>query len=103
MHIEFHLVERTTIEEFADKHNLVMEIHERTPSDMGNRWSDSSQYYAHFKDCEVKDGSCLIGAFGNGTEPNIAIQNYAWEISNKMIVIDAGTENRRVLRVPYLK
>jgi len=95
--------ERTTIEKLADKHNLVMEIRERVPSDVPAPWSPDMKYYAHFEDTEVKDGSCLRGEFGNGATHTDAIKDYAVRISGETIVIDAyGGKNRREIRVPIL-
>ena len=102
MNIEMHVAERSDLSEFADKHGLVMEIHERRPHDMGSRWSEDSRYFAHFKDCEVKDGSVLCGAFGNGSSPEAAMLEYTSDISEKLLVVGAGTSLRREIRAPIL-
>lgn len=98
MKIEKHEIDGMTIEEFADKHDLVMEIHERrTPI------GDPSRYYAHFKSAEAKEGTCcLVGLFGNGSTPEEAITNYAREISLRTIIINAMRDNRREIIVPRL-
>lgn len=87
---------RMSIEEFAETHDLVMEIHERTDKDGLDR------YYAHFEDAEVSDSNFLIGAYGNGKTPEEAVVNYAEEISGKMIVVDAMSDKRRNIIVPIL-
>lgn len=103
MHIVIHEKERSTLAAFAEKHGLTMEIHERTVSDMGARWAADSRYYAHFKGCEIKDGSVLIGAHGNGATPEIAMAEYAQEISERRLVLNAGTTERVELgRAPIL-
>lgn len=102
MKIEMYTKERMELEEFADKHGLVMEIHERTPSDMGQRWTENDRYYAHFKDCEIKDGPMLRGEFGDGSTPQVAMNNYARSISNKLLVIDACKNSRREIWAPLL-
>ena len=102
MNIEMHVAERSGLSEFADKHGFVMEVHERRPRDMGSRWSEDSRYFAHFKDCEVKDGSVLCGTFGNGATPEIAMLNYTAEISEKLLVVGAHTSSRREIRAPVL-
>jgi hypothetical protein len=103
MQIEMHEKERGTLAEFAEKHGLVMEIHERTPQDMGRRWTESSRYYACFKSCDVKDGSILSGTFGNGSTPDAAMAEYAQEISEKRLVIDATSKGtRREIYAPIL-
>ena len=98
MKIEKHEIPQTSIEDFADKNNLVMEIHERRLPD-----ESPSRYYAHFKSAEAREGTCcLIGLFGNGRTPEEAIRNYAREISLRTLIIDAMTEHRREITVPRL-
>lgn len=93
-----HDIEQTTIEDFAERHGLVMEIHER-PKPIG----DPARYYAHFKSAEAREGSCcLIGLFGNGATPEEAVAEYATEISLRTLIIDAMRESRREIRVPRL-
>ena len=93
---EFFL-ERMTIEEFGEKHNLTMEIHERSSEDSPTR------FYAHFTHSDLSDGHFLVGTYGNGHTPQEAVRNYAKEISGKLLVIDAwGKENRREIVVPVL-
>jgi hypothetical protein len=96
-------VERSSIENFADKHLLVMEVHERSPHHMGGRWSEDSRYFAHFEHAEIQDGSCLVGTYGNGATPESAIAAYAQEISGKLLVVNAGTRSRIDIRVPILE
>ncbi len=85
------------IERFAENNGLEMEIHERKKP-----IGDPSRYYAHFKNCEEKDGGCLRGSFGNGATPEEAIKDYANEINLKTIVIDAFSPNRREIEVPRI-
>lgn len=72
-----------TIEQFADAHNLVMEVHERRLPK-----GDPSRYYAHFEDCDIA-GDGLLGEFGNA-------------ISLKRIVVGAYMPKSRVIDVPRL-
>ena len=98
MKIERHEIEKNSIEDFADQHNLVMEVHER-------RYpvGDPARYYAHFKSAEAREGMCaLIGLFGNGATPEEAIAAYAEEISLRTLIIDAMRTSRREIRVPRL-
>jgi hypothetical protein len=90
-------IPQMTIEEFAEKNELEMEIHER-PRPVG----DPSRYYAHFRRAEVKDGGMLVGSYGDGATPELAIENYAPQISLRRLVIDAYSEQRRELEVPRL-
>lgn len=75
MKIETELVSESSIEEFADTHNLTMQIKERGK----DRMRDVSKFYARFKNAEISEGSMLIGAHGNGETPEEAIADYARE------------------------
>lgn len=91
-------VPEMTIQQFAEKHDLVMEIRER------ERPSDSTmRYYAHFRKAETKVGEhMLCGEHGNGPSKAYAVAQYAQAISLKTLVIDAMGYNRREIRVPRL-
>ena len=93
-------IERIDINQFAERNNLVIEVNERSP-DYHNQSGDN-KYYAMFVDCDVKDGGCLVGMFGNGATPEDAVREYAESISNKTIVYKALSEERKEIRVPYL-
>lgn len=95
MKIEKYLLLESTIEKFADKFNLIMEVHERNKH-------GADRYYAHFKDCNIEDKDMLIGAFGSGSTPEEAINNYARRISLQNIVINAYFENCQKILVPKL-
>lgn len=96
MEIERHPVPEMTIEEFAERNGLVMEVRERdNPS--------YPRYYATFKDSWVKDGIILSGKFGNGRTEKEAIHNYSNEISLSILVVGAFRgNNRKELQVPRL-
>lgn len=98
MEIRIERVPKTTIEEFAEKHGLVMEVTERALPN-----SNDSRYFASFENSDIKEGSMLIGAFGNGATPEEAIANYAKRISLQKLVVDAFGENRKEFSVPRLK
>lgn len=84
-----------TIEEFADQHGLVMEVHERDDPKL-------PRYYATFKDVNVVDGVLLRGEYGNGDTEEEAIRNYGDALSFKTIVVNAGMANRREINVPRI-
>lgn len=86
-----------TIEQFADAHNLVMQVNERRLP-----VGDPARYYARFKQCEIGDSGVLIGEYGDGSTPEEAIDNYADAISLKHIVIGAYTQERREIDAPRL-
>lgn len=94
------LISVMTIEEFADKHNLIMEVRERNVPE-----NDPSRFYAQFKNSELTHGRCfLIGAYGNGATEEEAINNYIKEISQKTMVFNAtDAAKRKEILVPRLK
>jgi len=96
MKIENHFVTEMTLEDFADEHGLVMEVHERG----GHQSMSLSRFYAHFKSVEVSEGSVLKSAYGNGPTPEKAIANYTPEISERRLVVDAMTEGRKEIQAP---
>ena len=99
MEIVRELIPVSTIEDFADKHGLVMEVKER-----GGDWRGSGgQFYARFKNSDVLDGHFLVGTFGNGHTEDEAICAYASEISEKVLVLDSWTPQRREIICPRFK
>lgn len=102
MKIEKHLLPRMSIEDFADMHDLVMEIHERGKVD---REYTGWAYYAKFKDVGIVDdldGHYTALAFGNGHTEEEAIRAYATGISEKTIIVDAGKKTEGKINVPVL-
>ena len=61
-----------SLEEFADKHGLQMEVHERSLD-----FPAAVRFYAHFTRVEIAKDGFLVGALGNGATPEEAIANYA--------------------------
>lgn len=98
MRIETYYREQITLSDFADKHNLILEIHERLPQNM--RGGD--RFFAFFSHCEVKENNCLISVHGNGSTPDKAIFDYTTEISGKLLVVRARTEERCEIKTPLL-
>lgn len=99
MKIETDYIPEMTIEEFADKHGLVMEVHER-PKNIGA----SDRYYAHFRRISVVGDGVLSSVFGNGRTPEEAIAAYACQISLQTICDDnVRVEGKDIrIRVPRL-
>ena len=91
------LEEFVTLEEFAERHNLKMIVKERSHIESPTR------FYAYFDGAEFKDKSFLISMYGNGSNEQEAIYNYAREISGKLMVIGAYTDNRKEILVPIIK
>jgi len=98
MKIENNFIEEISIEEFAEKNDLVMQVFERrVPITNPNR------FYACFKHCEEKGDGVLIGTYGNGVTPDLAINEYVKMISLKTLVIDAYSDSRKEIKVPRLR
>ena len=91
------MLERMTIDEFSEKHGLVMEIHERSNVDSPDR------FYAHFERSDIAENGFLVGKFGNGPTPDEAINEYSEKISGKVLVIGAFAGSRREFLVPILE
>ncbi len=97
MKIEKYPGKQETLGSFADRNNLIMEVHERPHVHESN----NDKWYAHFKHCEIQDGGLLIGSYGNGRTPEDAIINYIPKIVGHAIVINAmDKEARREIYVP---
>lgn len=91
---------RMSLKNFAEKHNLTLEITERQEN-RGHACYEN--YYCRFKSCEVKQGSILSSVFGNGESPHEATKNYASRISNTLLVVNADSRARREIVVPILE
>lgn len=91
------MLPRATIEEFAEREGLVMEIRERSDQ------ASPTRFYARFDKSEMLEGHFLVGNYGNGSTPEEAIANYASEISGRCLVIGAYTPERREIIVPILE
>lgn len=97
MKIEMYTIPRVSLEEFADEHDLIMEVHERENPNYTN-----DIYYAHFKGCDVMKEGFLIGEYGHGATPEEAMESYAGKIGLKRIGLDVGTNNHKEIDVPRL-
>lgn len=97
-----HRLPIASLEEFADAHGLVMEVHERDPQWWARRDVPFQPFYASFKSVEMKYGPILTRSSGNGQTPSAAMADYANKISLKRIVVDAMLPCRREINVPRL-
>lgn len=86
-----------TIEEFAELHDLTMEVRERPVA-----LQKHGRFTASFEKSEIKDGGLLIGLYGNGNTPEEAIAGYGKQISGKLLVINAYGDpvKRKEILVP---
>ena len=99
MEITVEKVERTTIEKFAQSHNLKMKITERN---YNLRKQGLSRWYASFKDCDVKGDGVLIGIFGNGETQEEAIKDYAKKINLQTLVVQKKGLEKKLKYVKFL-
>ncbi len=91
MKIEVHKAEpEPTFEEFATKNDLVMEVVEHSPD----------YITASFKNCEVKDGVCLVSQYGIGRSQADAINDYKRLIAGELLVRDAYKSSRKEMQCP---
>lgn len=95
MKIERRLVPEMTIEDFADREDLTLEIHERSQA----YCRGLPRFIASFQGVELKEGF-LSSSYGNGETEAEAIADYAAKISERFLVIDAYGPNRRELVAP---
>lgn len=90
---------KSTIEDFADEHNLTMIVTERN-----NSGRSLARYYAHFLDAEDKESksaSVIGNSYGEGESPDEAIRRYAHNISGKLLVIKAlSNAERKEIQCP---
>ncbi len=86
----------SSLEEFADKHGLVMQVFERSASIS----TPAQRYYARFEDTEVMGRGVLRGVYGEGPNPDAAIKDYASRIAGTRIAVKAYTDKRREFEVP---
>jgi hypothetical protein len=98
--INRHLIERVTLEKFAERHSLVLEMFERHPSLAGQ----FGKYFCYFSKIEesVGEGSGLQGISGNGSTEDWAMNDYAQRLSNKKLIYDAHGQDRKEIDSPYL-
>lgn len=97
LEIQIHRIPEATIKAFGAKHNLVMQVNERSVDAYAR-----DRFYASFKNVEVSEGAFLRSTFGNGSTPEEAIAAYRHEISMKKIVVDAMSKTRREISAPRL-
>ena len=104
MEIKRILVPAMTLEEFADINGLVLKVKERSSETVSMvHVGENRRFYAMFEDSEIKEDCTLRGGFGDGATEEQAILNYAKEISEKMLVINAfDSDKRREIGVPRI-
>lgn len=99
MKIEDSTDKEITLKEFAERHNLELQINQR------HGWwnpnlGEAGRYYCHFKDAWIKEGIMLGGVSGNGATKQEAIEDYTKIISDEKLIIK--DKDRREILVPKL-
>lgn len=96
--------ETLTLEQFAERHDLTMELTERPLEAWEGPKAAMDRWMARFQDTDVVDGSLLVGTCGNGPTQTEAMNDYAKKISGKKIAVDPFEQNglRRDIWVPRL-
>lgn len=86
--------------DFAEMIGAEIEIIEREYVGIARGTKKWKQYYAYFKNCEIKESNGgLTGITGDGNTINQALNDYAKKISGKFLVFDsdAGCMRRHVI------
>jgi hypothetical protein len=96
--VEHFSLKSQSLSDFADLHGLSLDMNERDPVLRRTlpRWRCS------FRNLEIKDGSLLIGTFGDGDTQEEAIEDYCNRISGKIGVLNAFRSNRTTVNIPTL-
>ena len=94
---------KSTIEDFADEHDLTMVVDERSEKSNLNN-SFFLKYTASFEGAEDKcdlSSGILSSSYGNGSSPDQAIYSYADKISGRVLIFNATSkENRKEIQCP---
>ena len=104
MRIERNLITESTLEIFAEQHGLVLTVTERRinlrecqPSHAPN---GLHRFYCAFRNVDIGRHGVLESTYGNGHTEAEAIADYARQISERHLVIDAGEPTRREVDAP---
>lgn len=95
MKINRNTLKRPTLEEFADKHDLTLEIGER-PKEYG-----LPRYFAYLKDVYLDEGCVVVGTSGNGDDEQSAVQDYVKRLNGQLLTIRPFDPSRRKKTVVY--
>lgn len=89
-------VKTCTLEQFADEHDLIMDVTER---DEEMQKFTGHRFYASFRGVSVLEDGLIISSFGNGDNPKDAIQNYADDIEGALLRAEPhGTTSFKVTK-----
>ena len=94
-------IERETVNspvyicEFAEKHDLTMKVIEYKDGRL-------NRFQVSFKHSEIKEGAILKREYASAPKEDGAIMEYADKISNKHLVINAGSSCRKDIHTPTL-
>jgi len=95
--MEINLIKTKEITEFEKEIGIELYIHERSP------YRDRLfRYYVNFKDSDTKQGGILGSTYGNGNTIDEAIKEYCEKISNKILIFNPYSKDRKEIEVPIL-
>lgn len=90
-----------SIEEFAEKYDLTMEVHDLGPDNIPRR---GFRYYVIFSNAKiVQEGLWLVSKSGKGNSQEEAIADYTTQINNNILVLNAHDKERHTIKIPRLK
>lgn len=97
MTVEIHDIPEVTIQDFAKRRGIWIQIRERRPS-VVQELGESFRFYATFKP-SVQTKVCpehpvLCGVTGNGRTPQEALEDLCRSVEGKYLVIDAFSSGR---------
>lgn len=95
-------LKRVKLETFAEEHGLKIEVFERSPTWYCGTNFAQNRWYAHFAGVDVMEPHVLVGKHGNGATPYKAVRDYAKQISEQHLAVDAFKPNRRNIIAPVL-
>lgn len=89
-----------TLEDFADRYDLMLEMKERGP-DLRTRFK-LPRWHCSFPNLETLEPGVLVHSFGNGETQEEAIADYCSKLSGSETKIDAYRPGCRKIEIPQL-
>lgn len=87
--------EAISFSKFAERHNLQLEVNERSTS-----FRRDFRWYCSFKGLEISTPGILSSPSGNGPTIEAAMQDYANQLRGKRLVVGAYKPDRREFEAP---
>ena len=103
--MKINLIDEKEILDFETEIGYELEVNERDLFwKKGSRINKAGvgRFYVQFAKIDIKDGSVLIRATGNGNTIDEALKDYCKEVSCQTIVFDAMSPERQEITFPKL-